>query len=335
MKGAIAFAMSGGEHPQARNWAVKRWGEAGAPTYIDKAAESSSIVADLDSASTTGLIDRELFRAVRESAVLFRLRAARRTGWRTRSILTGGTLAAWVKPGGAIPVHKAEFDNEGLEPFKVAAITMATQSTLESTPGIEGQLFADLTRAVVDKLDADLLDPANGGTAGQTPSAITNGISAIAATNDPGADLAALVASFDGDLLSSYFIMPPDVAVKLAGTGDFPDLGARGGEAVGLPVLTSRAAPVESVILVDPSGFMVAYDEEILLEAGKEGSLEMETEPTQDSTVPTAAQLVSLWQSNCVAFRAIGHVAWKQARSGGVAMLQGGASDWLDITGVS
>lgn len=336
IKSAIAFGMRGGnEHPAARSWAVERWGEAGAPRFIDKAAESASIVNDMDSTSTTGLIDRELFRSVRESAVLFRLRGARRTGWRVRSIVTGGTVAAWVKEGGAIPVHKPTFDNAGLTPNKVAVITVATEAMLESTPGIEGQLFDDLSRAVVDTLDRDLLDPANGGTPGVTPPSITDGITPIAGTTDPAADLAALVAAFDGDLLSSYFIMPPDVAVRLAATGDFPKLGARGGEVVGLPVLTSRAAPIESVILVDPSAFMVAYDEQILLEVGSKGALEMDTEPSGDSTVPTAAQMVSLWMTNCKAFRAIGHVAWAEARSGGVAMLQGAGTGWLDIEGVS
>jgi hypothetical protein len=335
IKSAIAFGMTGSEHPAARGWALDRWGPSGTPTFIDKAAESASIVNDVDSSSTTGLIDRQLFAAVRESAVLFRMRGARRTGWRTRSIVTGGTVAAWVKEGGAIPVHKPTFDNQGLAPCKVATIVVVTEAALESTPGIEAQIFDDMKRAIVDQLDADLLDPSNTGTPGVTPASITSAITPIPATTDPSDDLAALVAAFSGDLLSSYFIMQPDVAVKLAATGNFRDLGARGGEAVGLPVLTSRAAPIESVILVDPSGFLNAYDEEILLETGRKGTLQMDTAPTMDATTPTAVQTVSLWETNCVAFRGIGNVAWAEARTGSVAMLQGGSSDWLDIAGVS
>jgi hypothetical protein len=335
VKAAIAFSMRGGnEHPAARSWAVERWGEAGAPRFIDKSAESASVVNDIDSSSTTGLIDRQLFASVQEAAALFRMRGARRTGWRTRSIVTGGTIASWVKEGGAIPVHKPTFDNQGLAPCKVATIVVVTEAALESTPGIEAQIFDDMKRAIVDQLDTDFLDPANAGTPGITPPSITNGITPIAATSDPRDDLAALVAAFSGDLLSSYFIMQPDVAAKLALTGSFPDLGARGGEAAGLPVLTSRNAPIESVILVDPTGFMVAYDDEILLENGRKGTLQMDTAPTMDATTPTAVQTVSLWETNCVAFRGIGNVAWAEARSGSVAMLQGGGSDWLDIAGV-
>lgn len=337
IKSAIAFAMRGGnEHPAARSWAVERWGEAGAPRFIDKAAESSSIVNDLDSASTTGLIDRELFRAVREQAVLFRLRGTRRTGWKVRSILTSGAVAAWVQEGKAIPVIKANFDNAGMEPCKVAAITVSTEEALSAAPGIEGQLFDDLTRAVVDTLDRDFLDPANSGVSGVTPPSITNGITPVAATSgDPAADLAALVAAFGGDLLSSYLIMQPDVAVSLAVTGKFPDLGVRGGEAIGLPVLTSRMAPIESVILFDPTGFMVAYDEEVLVESSGQGTLQMDDAPTMSSAAPTPTNTVSLWQADSRAFRAVENVAWSEARSGGVAMLISGGSDWLDIAGVS
>jgi HK97 family phage major capsid protein len=112
--------------------------------------------------------------------------------------VTGGTIASWVKEGGAIPIAKATFDNAGLSPNKVAAITVATDAALEAAPGIEGQLFDDLTRAVVDTLDRDLLDPANSGTPGVTPPSITSAITPIPATSDPSDDLAALVAAFGG-----------------------------------------------------------------------------------------------------------------------------------------
>jgi hypothetical protein len=335
IKSAIAFAFVGNEHPAARSWALDRWGQAGTPTFVDKAAESSSVMVDLDGSTTSGLIDRALFGAVREQAVLFRLRGARRTGWNVRSILTGGTVASWVQEGKAIPVNKASFDNVGLEPCKVAGITVATDETLQAVPDIEAQLFGDLTRAVVDVLDRDLLDPANAGSAGVTPPSITNGVAPIVATSDPAVDLAALVAAFGGDLLSSYFVMRPETAVALAATGNFPDLGARGGEAIGLPVLTSRNAPIESVILVDPTGFMVAYDEAIQLEASRQGTLQMDDAPTMSSVPPSPTNVVSLWQANSRALRAIANVAWEEARPGGVAMLQGGGSDWLDIAGLS
>jgi hypothetical protein len=197
-------------------------------------------------------------------------------------------------------------------------------------------LFDDLTRAVVFTLDRDFLDPANAGVSGVTPPSITHGVTpVISAGSDPAADLAALVGAFAGDLLSSYFIMQPDVAVALAGTGKFPDLGVRGGEAIGLPVLTSRAAPIESIILADPTGFMAAYDDIIQIEASQHGTLQMDDAPTMSVTAPTATAAVSLWQANCHGFRAIGNVAWAEARPGGVAILESATGTWLDIAGVS
>lgn len=328
VKGMIAFAATGTDSEYARSWAIGRWGAANAPTIIEKADVSAILSEEIDTVAT-GMIDRQMFAAVREKAVLYRLRGFRRTGFNVRSILTGGTTATWVAPGYPIPVSKPTFDNTGLDPFKICGLAVATLTALQDAPGLEQALFNDLVQAVVDAMDEALLDPTNAGVADGMPGSITNGVTPVTATSDPAADLAALVADFDGDLLSAYFTMTPETAVKLAATGLFRDIGARGGDLLGVPVLTAKTAPADSVALVDPSGVMAAFDEDVLLETGREGSVQMSDAPTNDSVTPTPTNLVSLWQANLAGFRAISRVSWKTARAGSVALLQGGATDWL------
>lgn len=328
IKGMMAFAATGSDSEYARSWAVSRWGPANAPTVIEKADVSAILYDELDTVAT-GMIDRQMFAAVQERAVLYRMRGVRRAGFNVRSIVMGGTTAAWVAPGFPIPVSKPTFDNTGLDPFKVCGLTVATLTALQYSPGLERALFDDLVKAVSDAMDEAFLDPANAGVADGMPGAVTNGIMPLVATSDPAADLAALVAAFEGDLTAAYFTLTPETAVKLAGTGLFRDIGARGGELLGVPVLTAKKAPADSVSLIDPSGIMAAYDEDLLLETGREGSVQMSDTPTNDSTTPTPTTLVSLWQANCVGFRAVSRVSWETARPGSVALLQGGGTDWL------
>jgi hypothetical protein len=295
---------------------------------IDKSAIGSVLASDLDTAAV-GLVDRAMFSAIRERAILFRLKGLRRTGFNIRSILTGAAGMAWVAPGKPIPVFKPSIDNVGLDPFKLCGMTVVTESSLQAAPGLEEALFNDLAQAYADAVDEALLDPANEGSANEKPASITNGVFGVPATSDPAADLAALFAAFTGNLAGAYFTMTPELATKLAGTGLYRDIGARGGDLMGVPVLVGRKAPSDSIALIDPSGIMAAYDDDVLLETGREGSVEMDTAPANDSVAPNPAQLVSLFQLNLRAFRAVGRVAWTEARPGSVALLQGGGSDWL------
>ncbi|WP_162249656.1 phage major capsid protein [Altererythrobacter sp. Root672] len=326
VKTAVAFAATGGGTPQVRNWAVGRWGEAGAPLTIEKAEVPALSVGDIDSSSTDGLVDRALFTAVRERAVLLRLKGLRRTGFRIRSTTISNSTAAWVREGGAIPLLRATVDNVGLDPAKIAALSVWTKTALESSPGIEELVFNDLARAFADALDLALLDPLNDGS-GVAPASLTNGAPFIAATSDFGVDLAELLDAFDGSLADAYFATTPAIAVALSSLPAGRDLGARGGDLAGIPVLTSKAAPAGQLSLIDPTGIMVAYDGDLELGTSTEGTVEMlDSSLTGDSiaVVPgTAASTIPLWQTNSASIRAIGRFAWATAKPGSVASIAG------------
>jgi len=311
IKSAITAVAVGGDYPEGRAWAVRRWGEAGAPTEVTKDVSHAIIAEGLDQASTTGLIDRELFKAVREKALLFRLRGIRRTGFRVRSISVSNSRAVWLGEGQAIPVLQPEITNTGLEARKVASLSVWTKEALESAPGVEELVHADLVRATADAFDLALLDPTNDGS-GYAPASLTYGATAIAASADFAADLATLFEAFTGNLATAVFLTTPRIGAGLSGEPSGRDVGARGGEIAGVPVLTSAAAPAGQLTLVDPGAVMAAFDELIELQTSEAGTVEMlDSDLEQDP--PTGAQTVGLWQNNLVAIRSIARVAWETA----------------------
>lgn len=332
VKAMIALAR-GGHHSEARAWAVNRWGEAGAPVELRKAA--GAVTAEGVSGGMT-LSDAALFAAVREQAVLFRLRGARRTGFNIRSVTATGSTATWLAEGAAMPLSSAVFDAQGLDIHKVAGGTVATNESLDLGPSVEAAIFADLTAALVDALDLALLDPANAGDDG-APAAITYGATAVTATDSIAVDLAALVAAFEGDLRAAYFAMSPATAAKLSAIGDgsgtangrYPDVGVRGGDLMGAPVLVARNAPTDSVALIDPTGLQIAHDDAVLLSSTEAGTFEVADPPVGDSVTPTPTQTVSMFQTDTRGFKGLFFASWRVARPGSVAVLQGGGTDWL------
>lgn len=310
VKAAIAFAVNGNGDPyEARAWATGRWGEAGAPREITKSAAAGD-VDFLDSSTSSGLLDRELFAAVRERALLFRMRGVRRTGFHLRSTTISNSTASWVAEGAPIPVVRPTISNTGLAPAKVAALSVWTKEALEAAPAIEGLVFDDLARAFADAMDFALLDPTNDGSS-IAPAALTYGAPTVLATSSLDADLAEVFAEFTGNLAAAYWLCSPQIGAGLSDGLVARDVGARGGELAGIPVLTSQGAPDGQLTLIDPTGVLAGWDEYAELQTSEAGAIEMSEAPTQDA--PTGAAMVSLWELNLRSIRAIARVAWEAA----------------------
>lgn len=319
VKSIITFAACADKDAETRAWAVNRWGPDGAPTHVDKAATPAIEFSGIDSIAS-GVVDRELFRAVRERALLFRMRGVRRTGFRTRSITLSGSTAVFVGEAKPIPVLQPTLDNVGLEPSKIAALSIWTEEALQSTPGLEQLVFDDLARAFGDALDFALLDPTNSGS-GEAPASITNGATSIASTSSIDDDIADALAAFTGNLAEAYWLTCPQVAAGLS--RDFQDIGARGGDLAGIPVLTAFGVPDGQLTLVDPGAIMGAWDDEFELSAGRNGAVEL-ADGSLTQNQPTGASLVSLWQNYLISIRGIGRIAWANA----------GLSAAVSITGI-
>lgn len=236
-----------------------------------------------------------------------------------------------MRAGSPKPVSRLSLSGEILSSLKVAATLVTTRELIaRSIPQTEQRFNADLQRASVELLDQTFIDPANSGVADETPASVTNGATPIASTGNPGSDVAALIAAFDGDLASAYFVTDPTTATQIAlardagGSFQFPDASPRGGSLLGIPLLTSRSSPRDSsggiLVLLDASAVGVGT-EGARAARSEQASLQMNDQPDDPATAATVQ--ISLWQSNLVAFLVEISANWKLAKPDAVAVISG------------
>lgn len=255
---------------------------------------------------------------------------------------TSGGNGYWTGEGKGKGLTKFDFSRTTLEPLKVANIAVLTEEVLrDSSPSAELIVRDQLVAALRERLDIDFVDPAKAASAGISPASITNGVSAIASSGTDEAavrcDIKALFEAFiaaNNAPTSGVFIMPSTIALALSlmvnplGQPSFPGITMNGGTLWGLPVIVSEYVPTETagaiVILVNAQDIYLGDDGGFQVDMSREASLQMDSEPTQNSIgTPTATQVVSLWQTNSVGFRAERTINWAKRRSSAVAVLDG------------
>src|SRR5690606_22560613 len=94
-----------------------------------------------------------------------------------------------------------------------------------------------------------------------------------------------------------------------------------GGSLFGLPVIDSQYVPDGTVVLVNASDIYFADEGGVAVDMSREASLEMADNPSHDSDTPAPAELVSMFQTNSVAFRAERTLNWASRRDEAVAVL--------------
>lgn len=253
---------------------------------------------------------------------------------------SGGGSAWWVGEGDGKPLTKLGVGRTELAPLKIATIAVATMETLrDSSPSAEILIRDDIAAAVIVRMDASFIDPTNAGSANVSPAAITynlggqvvegSGATADAVRQDVKAAIAKFIAA-NNPLTSGVWVMSSSTALALSmmvnalGNSEFPGLTMNGGTFFGLPVITSEHVTdyvalvnAQDVWLGDEGGIDVALSTEASLQmvgGDGEGS-------TQDSTTPVATSLVSMFQTNSVAFRAERTVSWARRRATGIALI--------------
>jgi HK97 family phage major capsid protein len=187
----------------------------------------------------------------------------------------------------------------------------------------------ELSRAVIERMDIDFIDPAKAAVAGVSPASILNGVTPITMT---GSDAAAVRAAL-GDLLGAYLaannnptsaviIVPPTLALEWSmltnalGQPEFPSLSMNGGTLMGIPVITSQYALIGGnalFIMVNASDVFLADDGGVSVDASREASILMSDTPVADAATGTT---VSMWQNNMLALRAERFVNWAKRRAG-------------------
>lgn len=250
---------------------------------------------------------------------------------------TSGGSGYWVGEGKAKPLTNWSYGRTTLEPLKVANIAVATEELLrDSSPSAEVLLRDELANALRERLDRDFIDPSKAASAGVSPASILNGVAAIPSTGVDAdavrADVQAVFGAFiaaNNAPESGVWVMAAVTALALSlmqnplGQSEFPGVGMNGGNFFGLPVIVSQYVPAGVVALVNAGDIYIADEGGIAVDMSREASLEMDSAPTHDSTTPTDSDLVSLWQTNSVGFRAERTINWARRRASAVAHLSG------------
>lgn len=274
---------------------------------------------------------------------------ARAVPFRTPLITqTAGGTGYWVGQGAAKPLTRFAWTRRTLEPLKVANIAVITDELLRSSSPAADQMIRDsLVDALRERLDTDFIDPTKAAVAGISPASITNGLTGIGSSGTDEAavraDIRKIFQAFidaDNPPTSGVWIMPAGLALSLSlmtttsGDPAFPGITMQGGNLFGLPVILSQYVPTaydpdgagaavagSIVVLANATDIYLADEGEFAVDASREASLEMADNPTGSSATPTAATLVSMFQTNSVAIRAERTVNWARRRDSGVAML--------------
>src|SRR5262245_45096247 len=102
---------------------------------------------------------------------------------------TAGATVNWVGEGAPKPLTSLAFDSITLDITKIAGIIPLTEELVRfSDPSAELLVRNDLSKAIVQFMDAQFVDPTKAAT-GISPASITNGVTALTPTGTTGAAL--------------------------------------------------------------------------------------------------------------------------------------------------
>lgn len=274
--------------------------------------------------ASTGLdseID-QLFVSVGQSVLAQLADRARRAPFRAQvPRLTAAGDTGWVAEGYALPAAADTLDQlDALAPVKRGALKIFSKELQRlGDPQAERSLREGSIRACANALDVALLDPASG--AGTGPGSITNNAQAISLGSPSTvttADIDACLREITTSGAGLVWIASPQTlgrALVMTGRVENP------GRFCGLPAIASGNVPAGLLVLLDAAELVLAlggYELEIATEA----TVEMDTAPSQDGVTPTAAAMVSLWQSGLFGVRLSRYVNWQLARTGAVVYTQ-------------
>jgi capsid protein/prohead serine protease len=253
---------------------------------------------------------------------------------------TAGATVNWVGEAAPKPLTSLAFDSITLDFTKIAGIIPLTEELVRSSaPNAEELVRNDLSKSIVQFMDAAFVDPSKAAT-GISPASITNGVTALTPSGTTGAafmsDINRLIGQFLSNNLSlatAVFLTTQQVGARIGsllnsfGQPMFPGVNANGGTLSGIPVVASEnipsttGSPTEGypIILVKADDILLADDGQVTIDASREASLQMETAP--DSPVTGSTIMVSLWQQNAIAIKAERFINWTKRRSTAVSYI--------------
>jgi len=254
---------------------------------------------------------------------------------------TAAGSAQWVGEGYRKPVTKSGYAATEHKWAKIAGISVVTEELARfSDPSIQTLVRDDLSEAVIERMDIDFINPAKaaGTGASASPASVTNGVTPIAstATSDEEAISAEInslwAVADDTNLPATSAVYITDVRTvrgliglrTALGQSAFPNLTITGGSIGGVPVIVSNYVPNDSTgslfVLAFASEIYLSDDGQVGVDISREATIVMDDDAT---ATPTAAQIVSMFQTNQLAIRAERYVNWSKRRAQAVAFLTG------------
>lgn len=261
-----------------------------------------------------------------------------------------GSSAFWVGQGKPVPVSKLGTGAVTLGIAKAAGLVVLDEELVRnSQPSAELLVRDDLGAAVAQFTDVQFIDPAVAAVANVSPASITNLVEPIAASGTAAtnfrADLLKLIQAVitqNIDPRGAVLIMTPSQALAISmmlstnAVPIYPALTMNGGSLQGIPVVTSMSAQLTAspsageggmIILAVANEIMLADDGQVTIDASREAALEMLDNPTNQSTTGsvTATSMVSMFQTNSVAIKAVRFINWAKRRANIVAYIKDAA----------
>lgn len=245
--------------------------------------------------------------------------------------------AQWVGEGKGKPLTKMTASRTELAPLKIATIAVQTMELIrDSSPSSDVLIRNSLAKAIAKRSDISFIDPTVTASAGVRPASILNGVSPVTNSVLTGADgvredVQAIINAFvtaNNPLQSGVWIMSATYALRLMmmlnplGQREFPGITMQGGTFFELPVIVSNYL-TDYVALVNAEDIWFADEGGVDITMSTEASLEMVDNPTQDSGAadPVETTVVSMFQTNSVAFRAERTLNWARRRASAVSWL--------------
>lgn len=305
-------------HTSPSEFAALRWGPQSRPALLMKAAVTAATITDADWAgplADQASVPAQFFGLVRERSVLGKIGFMRRLPLVSRLVAESqGATGYWVAEGKAKPVCEMKFSESALKPRKAASlVVISADLATHADPQADILIRDSLVGAIVETVDSTFLSDDAGD--GDKPAGIANGVTAVASTGDPEADLAALIADFTGDAETATIVASGKVLAHFSGALH-PDVTARGGTLGGYSAVASKFAG-DQMFMLDGAGLGLAAGA-IEIDTSTEGSVQLESAPGEG-----AAAIVSLWQNNLVGLKCEQIVNWARGRAGAVSFISG------------
>jgi len=316
--------------------------------FITKAAVPAGTTTDATWASPLVYAENlpgEFLEFLRPRTLLGRIPNLRKVPFNIRfTSQTSGAVANWVGGGRAKPVTSFSTAANTLAYTKIAAIAVITDELARfSSPSAEMLVRDELARAVIERMDIDLIDPAQAAVANVNPASLTYGLVALSSAGVSEAnirtDLTNLLSTFveaNIDPTNLVLLMPNTLAlgaslmVNSLGQPSFPGLNVSGGTLMGIPVIPSQYLANASgagnlVVALNASDIFVADDGQVTLDASNQATIEMSDAPlgNSGSNPPVASSVspVSMFQTNSIAIRAERYINWVKGRPSSVVYM--------------